>query len=234
VLASVRQEEESLLFPLARALLSARLQGRPLMVAAAPRHLHRVPAWERFLRAARIPYVLRSSGPGPLKLPSVENAPRFIIWDTFGELRLLYSMADAVFTGGSLTPLGGQNFLEPLAAGIVPCIGPHWDNFFWVGDDILTAGLLELVPDGPAVQEALLGRLAAIVAAGGQPCQPSWTQAGETLRQSTRRRFDAWLAPRLGGAAQAARETGRWLKGEEKRPPAAGERGLQQTPGERF
>ena len=32
--------------------------------------------------------------------------------------------------------LGGQNFLEPLAQGVLPCVGPHTRNFDWVGKEI--------------------------------------------------------------------------------------------------
>jgi 3-deoxy-D-manno-octulosonic-acid transferase len=38
--------------------------------------------------------------------------------------------------GGSLARLGGQNFLEPLTQGVLPCVGPHTRNFDWVGEEI--------------------------------------------------------------------------------------------------
>ena len=64
-----------------------------------------------------------------------------VLWDTFGELNLAYALAKAVFVGGSLAPLGGQNFLEPMIFGITPVIGPFWENFTWVGEDIFKQGL---------------------------------------------------------------------------------------------
>jgi 3-deoxy-D-manno-octulosonic-acid transferase len=70
-----------------------------------------------------------------------------ILWDTFGELISAYCQARSAFVGGSLAPLGGQNFLEALVAGIVPVIGPSWENFTWVGQKIIDAGLLRVAGD---------------------------------------------------------------------------------------
>ena len=53
-----------------------------------------------------------------------------------GDLHQAYSHARVVFVGGSLVPLGGQNFMEPAALGIPTIIGPHWQDFAWVGDVI--------------------------------------------------------------------------------------------------
>jgi 3-deoxy-D-manno-octulosonic-acid transferase len=67
-----------------------------------------------------------------------------IIWDTFGELQQAYQLCQSAFVGGSLTPLGGQNFLEALISGTRPVIGPSWENFAWVGTEIIEAGLLRV------------------------------------------------------------------------------------------
>ncbi len=80
-------------------------------------------------------WTLRSDMTGPAQPGTV------IIWDTFGELVPAYGLAKAAFVGGSLVPLGGQNFLEPLTCGVKPVIGPHWKNFAWVGNEIFDSGL---------------------------------------------------------------------------------------------
>ncbi|MCA8978713.1 MAG: 3-deoxy-D-manno-octulosonic acid transferase [Planctomycetes bacterium] len=51
------------------------------------------------------------------------------IVDTIGELENVYSLADLVFVGGSLVPLGGHNMLEPAAQGLPVFYGPHTENF---------------------------------------------------------------------------------------------------------
>lgn len=59
----------------------------------------------------------------------VADSRRPVIVDTIGELENVYSLADLVFVGGSLVPLGGHNMLEPAAQGLPVFYGPHTENF---------------------------------------------------------------------------------------------------------
>ncbi|RJP94579.1 MAG: 3-deoxy-D-manno-octulosonic acid transferase [Desulfobacteraceae bacterium] len=151
VLGSVREPEEEDIGQIIEAVRS-RVPGT--VIGLFPRHMHRMAAWEQRLTRLDIPWQLRSS---------LDNAPAkpgtVILWDMFGELNHAYALASAVFVGGSLAPLGGQNFLEPMIHGIVPVIGPFWDNFAWVGNDIFEQGLAMKVPDGPAVAAELVRQL---------------------------------------------------------------------------
>jgi 3-deoxy-D-manno-octulosonic-acid transferase len=135
ILASVRRPEE----PLVKEIIIDILRKRPhTVIGLFPRHLHRVKAWKETLSRAGIPWSLRSESSAPVTAGTV------IIWDTFGELQLAYQLCQAAFVGGSLTPLGGQNFLEALISGTRPVIGPSWENFAWVGTEIIDAGLLRV------------------------------------------------------------------------------------------
>jgi len=49
--------------------------------------------------------------------------------DTVGELAQMYAVADVVFVGGSLVPLGGHNVLEAALRRKPVLMGPHTDNF---------------------------------------------------------------------------------------------------------
>jgi 3-deoxy-D-manno-octulosonic-acid transferase len=82
-----------------------------------------------------------------------------ILWDTFGELGAAYRLCRAAFVGGSLAPLGGQNFLEALNGGVRPVIGPHWANFAWVGRGLLADGLVREVPGWRAAADVLASDL---------------------------------------------------------------------------
>jgi 3-deoxy-D-manno-octulosonic-acid transferase len=199
-LASVRLEEESLLLPAVRELLAASFKGASPRLIIAPRHMHRVPAWRELLASARLPCVLRSSRP--------QSAPPLLLWDTFGDLSLLYAQADSVFVGGSLAPLGGQNFLEPLAAGLIPCVGPQIANFHWVGQDLFTLGLAVTLPGAKDLAPALLERLERVAGTA-----PAWKEARLAARKEVRTRFQAWLAPHTGGSLQAARLMLRYANG---------------------
>jgi 3-deoxy-D-manno-octulosonic-acid transferase len=58
-----------------------------------------------------------------------EGRPCVILGDTMGELRKFYSLADAVFVGRSLVPLGGSDPMEVAALAKPVVVGPHMDNF---------------------------------------------------------------------------------------------------------
>ncbi|MFH0889158.1 MAG: 3-deoxy-D-manno-octulosonic acid transferase [Planctomycetota bacterium] len=55
--------------------------------------------------------------------------PFIILLDTLGELSKVYSIADAVFVGGSFVPRGGQSILEPALLGKPVFFGPDMSNF---------------------------------------------------------------------------------------------------------
>jgi 3-deoxy-D-manno-octulosonic-acid transferase len=151
VLASVRQEEE---IPVKNIIQNV-LRDRPeTVVGLFPRHMDRIPYWQKTLRQTGIGYALRSNTERRI------SAGNVILWDTFGELLPAYRLAESAFVGGSLVPLGGQNFLEALVSGLIPIIGPWWDNFAWVGQEIIESGLLRVAGDWKQVTELLLKDLA--------------------------------------------------------------------------
>ncbi|MFC1881576.1 3-deoxy-D-manno-octulosonic acid transferase [Thermodesulfobacteriota bacterium] len=147
VLASVRRQEE----PLVKQIIIEILGNRPhTVIGLFPRHLHRIRSWQEALNQTGIRWSLRSEAKGPATAGTV------IIWDTFGELLQAYQLCKSAFVGGSLAPLGGQNFLEALICGTRPVIGPSWENFAWVGTEIIDAGLLRVAGNWREVAVLLL------------------------------------------------------------------------------
>jgi 3-deoxy-D-manno-octulosonic-acid transferase len=73
-----------------------------------------------------------------LSAPLDENADVLLL-DSIGELAGLYSMADAVFVGGSLVRAGGHNILEPAWFSRPPVFGPSMENFREMAAQFLTA-----------------------------------------------------------------------------------------------
>ena len=127
------------------------MRSRPeTVIGLFPRHLHRIKSWQETLNQAGIRWSLRSEAKAPATAGTV------IIWDTFGELMLAYKLCKSAFVGGSLAPLGGQNFLEALICGTRPVIGPSWENFIWVGTEIIDAGLLCIAGNWQEVAALLL------------------------------------------------------------------------------
>jgi 3-deoxy-D-manno-octulosonic-acid transferase len=134
VLGSVRREEEEQVQEVIRHLLKRRPD---IIIGLFPRHMHRVKTWHEKLHNISAASALRSETNGKVSSGTV------ILWDIFGELGAAYGISAAAFVGGSLAPLGGQNFLEAAVAGVVPVIGPYWDNFAWVGAGIFEQGLVK-------------------------------------------------------------------------------------------
>lgn len=136
ILASIRTEEEDEMEQLIQHLA----QCVPNQVIALfPRHMHRIDVWKHRLNRMGRPFRLRSETGSPVTPGSL------ILWDLFGELRQACFHADAVFVGGSLKPLGGQNFIEPASCGAATVTGSFLDHFAWVGDDFFTQGLASRV-----------------------------------------------------------------------------------------
>ncbi len=178
VLGSIRQEEESEVLHMIRHLLCRR---PTLSIGLFPRHMERVRAWQKRLAGAGIRCDLRSSLTGPAAPGGV------VLWDVFGELGQAYGLAGAAFVGGSLKPLGGQNILEPLAAGTPTVTGPHWTNFAWAGRGLVDEGLLREATDWREAAAALEAML--------QSPPPRAEVRGRMLRYAEARR----------GGAEAAR-----------------------------
>jgi 3-deoxy-D-manno-octulosonic-acid transferase len=137
-LGSIRRQEEAAIGNIIQAVMRVH---KNTVIALFPRHAHRIRHWRSFLNRRQIPWQLRSSIQTPIARGSI------ILWDTFGELSDAYRLSTAAFVGGSLAPLGGQNFLEAQISGVIPVIGPSWENFAWVGTDILASGLLKVAGD---------------------------------------------------------------------------------------
>jgi 3-deoxy-D-manno-octulosonic-acid transferase len=151
VLGSIRQQEEDQVAGMIATIL-AEVPGT--VIGLFPRHLSRLSFWRSTLAKMNVAWTLRSEWHQPIESGGV------ILWDTFGELGRAYSNARAAFVGGSLAPLGGQNFLEPMICGVRPVIGPYWDNFRWVGKTVFQQNLVRTAPNGKAVSEILIADLA--------------------------------------------------------------------------
>jgi 3-deoxy-D-manno-octulosonic-acid transferase len=177
VLGSIRREEE----PSVEKIIAAvhrRIPG--IIIALFPRHTQRVKSWCRILERMNITWVLRSATDSAVSKGTV------IIWDTFGELLQAYGRAKAVLVGGSLASLGGQNFLEPLICGVFPVIGPSWENFAWVGNEIIEQNLLRIAGDWKEAADMLVGDI-----------------SGGTPRDKIREKALEYIKDRQGGTAQA-------------------------------
>ena len=106
-----------------RALIECERAGLRAALVVAPRHPQRARQLQRELGASGRRVRLRSGLEGP-PLESGE----ILVLDTLGELSAVYAAASAAFVGGSLSPVGGHNLIEPIVAGCPVVFGPHIHN----------------------------------------------------------------------------------------------------------
>jgi 3-deoxy-D-manno-octulosonic-acid transferase len=134
------------------AFLGARARCPGLGLLVAPRHPERAAEVEELIRARGLAAARRSRLPRDLAPGAV------VILDTVGELAQLYALAEVVFVGGSLVPVGGHNVLEPAMRGKPVLFGPHTSNFREGAELLQRSGGGLVVKDGPSLEREL-GRL---------------------------------------------------------------------------
>jgi len=78
------------------------------------------------------------------------------VLDTMGKLMAFYAASDVVFIGGSLTPVGGHNPIEPGALGKPMLIGPHYFNFQMICEEFVQAGALQVASSDDQLTDKLI------------------------------------------------------------------------------
>lgn len=96
----------------------------------------------KFSRFPKLKFVQRSAEPR-----ASDAEADVILLDSIGELRQVYELAEIVFVGGSLIPHGGQNILEPAAAGRAIVTGWHTFNFADAARKFLEREAMIQIPD---------------------------------------------------------------------------------------
>jgi len=128
LLASTREGEEKL-------LLSELPMGDSFLTVVVPRHP------QRFDEVAPMADARRSRNETPKSI---------YLGDTMGEMAFYYGAADVAVIGGSFLPLGGQNLIEALAAGVPVIVGPSMFNFAEATRLALEVGAVVQVADAQA------------------------------------------------------------------------------------
>ena len=93
--------------------------------------------------------------PGPIDAPPNQVDADIVVGDTMGELASIYSAADLVFVGGTLTNRGGQNFIEPCGLGKPTVVGPNLWNFQEPADLLVKGRGIRVVRDAAELAEAM-------------------------------------------------------------------------------
>jgi 3-deoxy-D-manno-octulosonic-acid transferase len=158
-------EEEALL----AAFETVRERVPEIRLLLAPRHPERFETVARLLDG-RVRAWIRFSAIEEGRTPN-EGEERIVLLDRIGVLRPCFRLARAAFVGGSLSPIGGHNVLEPAAEGCVVIFGSHVDNVGPAAQALLAAGGAVQVADaGDLVRavERLVCDVAAAAAYGAR------------------------------------------------------------------
>ena len=123
---STHEGEEALVLDAFRRL---RTKVADLTLVLVPRHPERLEAVVALVKSADFACVAKTAV--DRRTDIVED---ILVVDTMGELARLFSVADVVFLGGSLVPVGGHNILEPAAGGRPVVSGPH----VWTVRDLMS------------------------------------------------------------------------------------------------
>ncbi len=136
--ASTHPGEESILIDVHRRL---KITFPDLLTVIAPRHPHRGAGIADIAITARLRTAMRSRGELPLAGIDI------YLFDTLGELGLIYRLVPIVFMGGSLVNHGGQNPIEAIKLGAAILHGPHVSNFTEIYAELDRVGGANLVAD---------------------------------------------------------------------------------------
>jgi 3-deoxy-D-manno-octulosonic-acid transferase len=114
---------------------------------------------ERFDEVAQI---ITNAGFDFIRLSSIKNTdarckekPAVILGDTMGDLRKFYCLANVIFVGRSLVPMGGSDMIEAAALGKYIIFGPHTFNFRQTVDSLLANNGAVVVNDGDELLKAI-------------------------------------------------------------------------------
>jgi 3-deoxy-D-manno-octulosonic-acid transferase len=143
---STQAPEEQIIVDIYRRLRERHSRLRLVIV---PRQRERFDEVASLLARSQMAFLRRSGLGAPAESP-------IVLLDTIGELGALWPLATIGFVGGSLDgKRGGQNMIEPAAAGVPTTFGPHVWNFRDTANRLISAGGALEVRDGSELEAVL-------------------------------------------------------------------------------
>jgi 3-deoxy-D-manno-octulosonic-acid transferase len=150
VAASTHAPEERVALEAYRLLNDSDLKTRPRLLIA-PRHPERFGEVASMLEASGLSWSRRGARPD-----ESDAECDVILLDSIGELRAAYPLAEVVFVGGSVAPVGGHNILEPALAARAVVTGAHTSNFKAIVETFLEHEALVQLPYAEDAEAARL------------------------------------------------------------------------------
>jgi len=161
VAGSTHADEEEIVLDVYRQLFR---EGNRIVLVLVPRHPERCRGIVDILNSRGIPFALRTAVDS--SAPALEPGDVLLV-DTVGEMLKLYSVADMVFVGGSLVPVGGHNVLEASLLKKPVIFGQYMHNFKEISQLLLGVGGGIQVSD----KEGLYGAVRRLLDNGEEGCR---------------------------------------------------------------
>jgi 3-deoxy-D-manno-octulosonic-acid transferase len=151
------------------------------LMVLAPRHPERFDTVARLLERSGREWVRRSQW---MDAPTTLASGTVFLLDSIGELASVYSLADIAFVGGSLVAAGGHNPLEPAQFRAPIVMGPHYENFRAIVEQLRAQDAICIVQPDAVKNEfaALLADEASACAMGTRAYTVFSSEAGATAR----------------------------------------------------
>lgn len=122
-----------------------------VVMVLAPRHPERFAAVATMLEERGVRHVRRSEW---MEAPAPLDAGVVVLLDSIGELASVYSLATVAVVGGGMFAPGGHNPLEPAQFGVPVVMGPHYENFRGIVDELKAEDAV-LLAEPPALASDL-------------------------------------------------------------------------------
>ena len=147
IMASTHEGEEAIAARVHQQLIQ---RWPELLTIIVPRHPERAPVILSELNALGVaPQSIAQRSLGLLPHRDTE----IYLADTMGELGTLYGAAPIACVGGSFTPKGGHNPIEPAQCGCAVIAGPDMSNFCDIAASMMEVGALTQVSDVQALAD---------------------------------------------------------------------------------
>ena len=144
--ASTRDGEELLIIEAWQKFLNTKETVNNFCLLIVPRHPQRFDDVFTQLKSS-FTKVSRRSMMNDQELSEAIKHGSVILGDSMGEMNFYYALSDIVIMGGSLLPLGGQNFIEACALGRPIILGEHTFNFQQASADVIDSGAAIRITD---------------------------------------------------------------------------------------
>ena len=138
--ASTRDGEEEIVIAAWASLMKAHSDlAKTARLIIVPRHPQRFDEVHQLLQSNASLVARKSQLADELSFADALNKNAIILGDSMGEMSFYYALSDLVVMGGSLLPLGGQNFIEACSLGCPAILGEHTFNFQQASQDVIDA-----------------------------------------------------------------------------------------------